>query len=131
VNYSSGTLGTSQFQRRIKQIQSSLLVTQFLDRVWQRFVTLEVLTGRLSAPDFAADPTPYLAASWMWPAWPSLNPYDEARADVLTVNAGLRSRQDIIAARGRDPSEVDSEIASDSFMPRITQGSIPNATPSA
>lgn len=115
VNYSSGSLGMGQFIRRIKQIQASLLAAQFLDKVWARFVTLEILTGRLAAPDFASDPRPYFAASWMWPAWPSLNPYDETRADVLAVDNGLRSRQEVIAARGRDPSEVDAEIGADLF----------------
>jgi lambda family phage portal protein len=120
TNYSSGTLGLGQFIRRIKAVQSSLLVGQFLQPLWNRFVTLEILSGRLSAPDFARDPAPYFAVSFLFPAWPSLNPLDEARADQITLAARLRSRQEIIAARGRDPAETDAEILADPFpLPQI------------
>ena len=115
VNYSSGTLGLGQFIRRVKSIQASLLVGQFLQPIWNRFVTLEVLSGRLHAPDFVRDPSPYFAASFLFPAWPSLNPLDEARADEITINNRVRSRQEVIAARGRDPAEVDAEISADPF----------------
>ena len=117
VNYSSGTLGLGQFIRRVKAVQGSLLVGQFLQPVWNRFVTLEILSGRLHAPDFARDPAPYFAVTFLFPAWPSLNPLDESRADVLALNAGLRSRAEIIASRGRDITDVDSEIAADNFRP--------------
>ena len=115
VNYSSGTLGLGQFIRRVKSIQASLLVGQFLQPVWNRFVALEVFSGRLHAPEFMRDPSPYFAVSFLFPAWPSLNPLDEARADEITINNRVRSRQEVIAARGRDPAEVDAEISSDPF----------------
>jgi lambda family phage portal protein len=120
VNYSSGTLGLGQFIRRVKAIQSSLLVGQFLQPVWNRFVTLEILSGRLSAPYFARDPAPYFAVTFLFPAWPSLNPLDEAKADQITISTGVRSRQEVIAARGRDPAEVDAELQSDTFKPIAT-----------
>ena len=72
VNYSSGTLGLGQFIRRVKSIQASLLVGQFLQPVWNRFVALEVLSGRLHAPEFMRDPSPYFAVSFLFPAWPTL-----------------------------------------------------------
>ena len=53
--------------------------------------------------------------SFLFPAWPSLNPYDEARADEICINNRVRSRQEIIAARGRDPAEVDAEIEADPY----------------
>ena len=120
VNYSSGTLGLGQFIRRVKAVQSSLLVGQFLQAVWNRFAALEILSGRLNAPDFARDPAPYFKVTYLFPAWPSLNPLDEARADQITISTGVRSRQEIIAARGRDPAEVDAEIEADTFKPVAT-----------
>ena len=56
TNYSSGKLGLEAFKRRCVAIRASILGTRFLDRVWARFATLEVLSGRLQAPGFALDP---------------------------------------------------------------------------
>jgi capsid protein len=58
----------------------------------------------------------------------------EATADVALLNAGIRSRAEIIAARGRDISDVDGEIQQDTFTPRATpalssQGVLPNDAP--
>ena len=119
VNYSSAKLGLEGFRRRVKALRASVLVSRLLDPVWQRLITLEVLTGRLSAPGFEADPEPYFDASFLWPEFTSLDPMKETQADVDALNAGLRSRQEIIAARGRDPDEVTAELAADSFRPRV------------
>jgi capsid protein len=81
-------------------------------------ITLEVLTGRLSAPDFERDPEPYFDATFLFPEFASLDPMKETQADVDALNAGLRSRQEIIAARGRDFDEVTAELAADNFRPR-------------
>jgi lambda family phage portal protein len=128
TNYSSGKLGLEAFKRRCLAIRASLLGTRFLDRVWARFATLEVLSGRLQAPGFAMDPEPYYAATWLWPQWASLEPYREARADVELLRAGVRSREEIIASRGRDPVEVNSEIAADPFQQALmAQATAPGA----
>jgi capsid protein len=81
---------------------------------------LEFLSGRLQMPDFERDPSPYLNTQFLFAEWESLSPYDEARADVVLLNAGIRSRAEIVASRGRDISDVDREFASDNFIPRGT-----------
>jgi capsid protein len=93
-----------------------------LDRIWQRWATLEVLSGRLNAPDFERSADDYFAVSWGWPEWESLDPLKEADADIALVNARIRSRHEVIMARGRDPEETDSEIAADNFIPKINAG---------
>lgn len=113
VNYSSAKLGLEAFKRRVKGIRSSILVAGFLRPLWHRFVTLEILSGRINAPDFARDPKPFFAVNFLFPEWAALDPLKEAQADVLLMRAGIRSRQEIIAGRGRDPGEVDAEIDSD------------------
>lgn len=116
TNYSSGKMGLEAFKRRRTAICASLLATRLLDPVWRRFATLEVLSGRLVAPDFARNSADYLGATWAWPAWAPLEPYREARADAELIKAGVRSREEVIASRGRDPAEVNAEIASDPFQ---------------
>jgi capsid protein len=74
------------------------------------------------------DPEPYYAATWLWPQWASLEPYREARADVELLRAGVRSREEVIASRGRDPVEVNAEIACDPFQQALmAQATAPGA----
>jgi lambda family phage portal protein len=117
VNYSSAKLGLESFRRRVKALRSSVIVSRLLLPAWQRLITLEVLTGRLSAPGFEADPEPYFDAVFLFPEFASLDPYREAQADVTLLNAGIRSRAEIIAARGRDFDEVNGELQADTFRP--------------
>lgn len=117
VNYSSAKLGLEGFKRRVKGIRASILVSGFLRPLWQRFVTLEVLSGRLNAPSFMRDPSPFFDVNFLFPEWAALDPYKEAQADTILLAAGIRSRAEIIAGRGRDPQAVDDEIAADNFLP--------------
>jgi len=132
TNYSSGKLGLEAFKRRCLAIRASLLGTRLLDPIWRRFATLEVLSGRLSAPGFASDPEPFFGASWLFPQWAALEPYREARADTELLRAGVRSREEIIASRGRDPVEVNAEIAADPFQRALmAQAASSGASPAA
>jgi capsid protein len=118
VNYSSAKAGFSLFYRRCKAIRASLLQARCLDLLWQRVVVLEVLAGRLQAP--GSDLEDFFAVNWGWPAWPSLDPLKESESDIALVNAGIKSRQQVIEEGGRDVEDVDAEIAADSFVPRTT-----------
>ena len=108
VNYSSARVGLLEFRRRVVALQKTLLVGQFLNKVFKRFVALEVLNGRL-AVDLEAleDPT------FIFTGWQPLDAEKETAADVLAISARLKSRFEVISARGRDPSEIDQEIAAD------------------
>jgi capsid protein len=116
------------FKRRCLAIRASLLGTRLLDPIWRRFAMLEVLSGRLNAPGFGLDPEPYLMATWLFPQWAALEPYREARADTELLRAGVRSREEVIASRGRDPVEVNAEIAGDPFQQALmAQATAPGA----
>ncbi len=113
VNFSSARQGDFAWRRRAGQLQS-LLVTQFLNPVFRRFVALEVAAGRL-AVDLAtlADP------KFIWPAWAQIDPKAETQFDVLALQAGLTSRRALIARYGRDPEEVFGEIEADKEAPVV------------
>lgn len=116
-NYSSSRLAMQSYVRRVKAVRASILVSGFLRPLWQRVVTLAILSGRINARDFMRDPRPFLSCEFLFPEFPHIAPLDETRADALAVQMGFRSRQEVIAARGRDPVEVDQEIAADSYTP--------------
>jgi lambda family phage portal protein len=117
VNYSSARMGLEQFRRAIARIQQSHLVAQLLQPVWERFVTVEVLSGRLAADDFEQNAEDYFAVDFRWPAWASLDPVKDAQADDLALSNRTKSRAEIIAARGRDIEDVDREIVADPVVP--------------
>lgn len=119
VNYSSAKLGLEAFKRRVTAIRTLILNARVLTPIWRRFVTLEVLSGRLYAADFERNAESYFAMTAQWPGFASLDPYREAQADIALLQAGLRSRAEIIASRGRDVSDVDAELAADTFRPTV------------
>lgn len=118
VNYSSARAGLEQFKRAVARLQQSHLVTQLLQRIWERWLTVEILSGRLAAPDFEDNQDEYLSVDFRWPSWPSLDPIKDGTADEIALNNNLKSRAEIIAARGRDIEDVDREINADK-LPRV------------
>jgi lambda family phage portal protein len=92
VNYSSAKLGLEAFKRRVTALRSSLLDARLLRPIWRRHVTLEVLSGRIFAPDFERDAEPYFSVTFQWPGFAALDPLKEAQADIALLQSGLRSR---------------------------------------
>jgi lambda family phage portal protein len=124
VNYSSARVGLQSFNRRVRAVRASVLIARFLQPTWERMVTLEILSGRLNAPDFERDPEAFNDVTFLFPEPASIDPYRESQADVIALNAGIRSREEIIASRGRDIRDVDQEFAADSFTPRASAGNV-------
>jgi capsid protein len=106
-------MGLEQFKRACSRIQSTMLVAQLLQPIWERFVLIEVLSGRLEARDYESAPELYNEVDFRWPAWPSLDPSIDASADEVNLRNKLKSRAEIIAQRGRDIADVDAEIERD------------------
>jgi lambda family phage portal protein len=120
INYSAGKLALEGYKRRVAALRASVLGAQLLEPIWQRFVTLEILSRRIYAADFVSAAESYFDMSAMWPQFAPLDPYREAQSDVLLLRAGLKSRREIVEQRGRDIAEVDEEIQSDAIAPDLT-----------
>lgn len=74
---------------------------------------MAVLTGDLPARDFDRDPAAYLACEWLPPKFDYVDPKKDVEAEILAINAGLKSRTQAISERGYDAEQVDAEIAAD------------------
>lgn len=111
TNYSSGKLGLESFRRRITAHRAALLIPLVLEPLYRRWSLLRILNGKRAA---RAE-----SLSFLFPTWASLEPKREAEADVILLNAGLRSRAEIVAGRGRDLADLDAEIAADTFVPKV------------
>ena len=90
-----------------------MLVSQLLQPAFERFLTLEILSGRIEAPDFETNADDYFSADWRWQQWGSLDPVKDADSDISLLNAGLVSRAQLIAQRGGDIETVDAERDAD------------------
>ena len=113
ANYSSLREGKLEFRRRIEQFQHGTLVFQLCRPVWQRWMRDAVLAGALELPGFARDPAPYLAVKWIPPKWDWVDPLKDRKAEIEAIEAGLKSRSDVIESEGYDAEEVDRRIAAD------------------
>lgn len=80
TSFSSARFGDRFFRRRTVQVQKTLLEPQFLDRVFRRFVALEVLAGRLDV-----DLETLAPPRWLWPQFEALNPKEDVEADASAV----------------------------------------------
>lgn len=99
ANYSSIRAGLLPFRQRAEQIQYGVLVPQFLNPVWQR---VQLLDGDIAA-----------RAEWIAPAWLQVDPKKAVEADILEINAGLKSRRQAINERGWSADQLDADIAAD------------------
>ena len=112
VNYSSERSAKLEFRRFVEGIQHHLMVFGFCRPTWNRFIRWQVLTGAVPASAYLAD-TSAFGAKWLPPAWPWVDPQNEATAAEVALRNNLRSRAEIIAERGYDAEDVDAEIAAD------------------
>lgn len=108
VNYSSYRAGALTARRKAEARRKVLLIDGLLVPVFERWRAIEQLKGRA----IAGDP-----AKWIEPTWPEIDRQKEANADIALVNAGLKSRKEVIEGRGRDFSAVNAEIEVDTFRP--------------
>lgn len=113
VNYSSIRAGLLEFRRRVEVHQHNVLVFQALRPIWRRFVTAEILSGRIAAPDFGRNPEAWLGARWITPRFDWVDPRKDVEAELAAIDGGLMSRRQAVAARGYDLEALDQEIADD------------------
>ena len=113
ANYSSIRAGTVEFRRRLQQFQFATLVFQMCRPIWSRWLSAAALSGALSLPGFARDPSPYTAVKWITPKWEWVDPLKDRQAEKLAQEQGWKAPSDIIEAEGNDVDETYRRIAAD------------------
>lgn len=108
VNFSSIRAGLIAFRERVEALQYSMLVFMALRPIFERWATLEVLSGRMTGT--VAETLP---AKWVTPRTTWVDPLKDAQAEILAISNGLKSRREAAASRGVDVELLDEEIAAD------------------
>lgn len=103
ANFSSSRVGLNEFRRMVEALQWQLLIPVFCQRVWGWFAESAHMAGLLPRPDIAVE--------WAPPAFESVNPLQDAQADLLLVRSGMATLPQAIARRGWDPKAVLAEWA--------------------
>lgn len=113
ANYGSLRADMIAFKQRAEQIQYVVLAPQLLRPIYARAVTSLVFSGEIDAPDFETAARDWTRAEHLFPAPPWIDPAKDAAAEVALVEAGFKSRSQVIAGLGWSPDAVDAEIAAD------------------
>lgn len=104
VNFSSYKAGRLEFNRTIGRVQFLTFIPVCLDRVWAWFHGWGVEIGRW--PEKAAPIT------WTPPPIESIDRLGDVEADILEMEAGLESRENLLSGRGYDQDELLAQIKS-------------------
>ena len=112
-NFSNTRISLIEFRRRISAWQHGVLVYQLCRAVWVRWMDTAVLSGALELPDYDSQRRQYHACAWLPTKWDWIDPMKDASAEILQIEAGLKSRTQALAERGYDAEQVDREIAAE------------------
>ena len=122
-NFSFSKLGQAEQRAMFRALREQLFAPMALDPFWSWFIDGAIAAGLL--PDV---PELY-DVTWSDVQIESADRAEDARADILEMRAGLRSRPAIIRSRGQDPDTVDAEIAKDQEA-RAALGIVSDGDPS-
>lgn len=111
VNFSSGRLGENA-QRDEFMVRQELMIEDFVRLHFNEWLKYAILSGEVELPLSRLEEFQE-AAEFNGRRWSYINPLQDAQADVLRIEAGLDSRDNVIinSERGGDVETVNAEIA--------------------
>lgn len=115
TSYGSIRAGLIEFRRRISALQNHVIIHQFCRPVWEIWMKEAVLAQaiNISPTEFNARTPDFMRVKWITPRWEWIDPLKDRQAEKLAVDAGFKSRSDVVEAEGYDPEENDIRIAMD------------------
>ncbi len=105
---------SAQRQELVEQsVHYSVLREHFIERfirpIWQRFIRVSLLTDLIEMPK-NIDMNTLLDADFRGPTMPWIDPLKEIHAEEKAVQAGFKSRSQVIRERGSNPAIVNEQI---------------------
>ena len=94
----------NEFRRWCSQKQWQILIPQFCDKVYKAFVDYALLSGEITQAEYKEA----LKVQWYPHGFEYIHPVQDVEGQRLAVEAGFKSRDEVISARGDDPEEVDA-----------------------
>jgi lambda family phage portal protein len=115
ANYSSLRGSIVEYRRRLQQMQCNVFVFQMCNPIWKRWLETAILSLSLpvDARDFLLRKADYQRVKWIPQRNDWVDPLKDRQAEKLAVDAGFKSRSDVIEAEGFDPETNDQRIKAD------------------
>jgi len=106
---------SAQRQELVEQsVHYAVMREYFVERcvrpIWERFVEMAVLSGKLDAPEAEINQMSLKKAGFQGPTMPWIDPQKEVTAEEKAVQAGFKSRSQVIRERGGNPQDVFEQI---------------------
>lgn len=106
---------SAQRQELVEQsVNYAVMREYFIERcvrpIWERFVEMAVLSGKLEAPEAEINQLSLKKAGFQGPTMPWIDPQKEVTAEEKAVQAGFKSRSQVIRERGGNPQDVFEQI---------------------
>jgi capsid protein len=105
VNFASSRASILQDFKKFDEEQKAL-TDYILTDIFETWLELEVLTGRIKAPTFFTDREPYLSPKWVMPKRDMVDPLKEITAIEKAIKLNLSTETDEANARGLDYEEI-------------------------
>jgi len=106
VNFSSGRMGWIEMQRNVHNWQHDIMISMFLNPIWEKFINLGIIAGTLL-------PSDNVRANWTPPRREMIDPEKEIKGMATAVRNGLNSYSDTVRQLGRDADDVIEELRDD------------------
>ncbi|MEY9179713.1 phage portal protein [Bradyrhizobium sp. USDA 313] len=115
ASYSSLRGVIVEYRRKLEQLQYNIIVHQYCRPIWRRWFNDAVLTAAIpvTTQEYVGNEKIMTRAKWIAPRFEWVDPLKDRQAEKLAVDAGFKSRSDVIEAEGYDPEETDRRIAAD------------------
>jgi lambda family phage portal protein len=115
ANYSSLRGSIVEYRRKLEQMQHNIIVFQMCAPIWRRWMDTAVLAEaiEIDATEYMEEKREFQRAKWIPQRNDWVDPLKDRQAEKLAVEAGFKSRSDVIEAEGSDPEENDKRIAAD------------------
>lgn len=113
ANYSSLRGAVVEFRTKLEQFQHNVIIPMMCRPIWLRWMNDAVLSGALKMPGYVDNWRNYSRCKWIPPRYDWVDPLKDIQAEKLAVDAGFKSRSDVVEAGGIDPEENDARIAED------------------
>lgn len=103
TNFSSSRVGLNEFRRMIDMLQWQMIIPMLCQPMWNWCMQAAFVNGDIQ--------TDQIGVEWAPPAFESVNPLQDAQADLLSTRAGFSTLPQQIARRGFDPMKQIAEQA--------------------
>jgi len=115
VNYSSLRQGALE-ERDLWRVWQRWYAGAFCQPIYEAFLDMAILKNRLKLPAWNREK--YLSVKWQPRGWVWVDPLKEVQATKLGVELGVATRQDALAAQGKDFDDVVAQLVKETEILR-------------